>query len=99
MSCVRNKNLVENINACKDTEVTRVYTNGGHVDYTRKAKLQILPFEVFFNESSMANILSLKDVAFKFKITMDTSIDRAMTTPYSGSKNAPMDSIILIHLP
>ena len=79
MSCICNKELVENITTCKDTEVTRVYTNGGHVDYTRKANLQILPFEVFFNESSMANILSLKDVASKFKITMDTSIDRAMT--------------------
>ena len=79
MSCICNKELVENITACKDTEVTRVYTNGGHVDYTHKANLQILPFEVFFNESSMANILSLKDVASKFKITMDTSIDRAMT--------------------
>ncbi len=75
MSCVCNKDLT----ACKDTEVTRVYTNGGHVDYTGKANEQILPFEVFFNESSMANILSLKDLASKFKITMDASIDCAMT--------------------
>ena len=42
MSCICDKELVENITACKDTEVTRVYTNGGHVDYTRKANLQIL---------------------------------------------------------
>jgi len=78
MTCVFNKNLVKNITAYKNNEVTRVYTNGGHADYNRKAKLQILPFEVLFNESSMANILSLKDIASKFKITMGTSIDRAM---------------------
>ncbi len=79
MSCVCDKSLVKNMSTCKNTEVTRVYTNGGHIRYNRKANLQTLPFEVFFNEFSMANIFSLKDVASKFKIAMDTSIDRAMT--------------------
>ena len=37
-----------------------------------------LPFKVFFNPSSMANTLSLKDVVKTFCTTMDTRKERVM---------------------
>ena len=34
----------------------------------------MLPFEVFFNEKSLGNILSFSAVASKFSITIDTEL-------------------------
>ena len=70
----------------------RVYTNGGSQDYTEFGTLKFFPFDVFYNPTSMANILALKDVANKFKITMDTTKERAdfiiLTLPPSVTKIA-----------
>ena len=35
----------------------------------------MLPFEVYFNVQSLANILSFAAVASKFRITIDTELD------------------------
>ena len=35
----------------------------------------MLPFEVFFNEQPLANILYFTTVASKFRITIDTELD------------------------
>ena len=35
----------------------------------------MLPFEVFFNEKSLTNILSFVAVISKFKITINTELD------------------------
>lgn len=56
----------------------RVYTNGGHQDYDKVGDVKLFPFEAYYNPNSMANILSLKEVANKFRITMDTVKERAM---------------------
>ena len=65
-SCVCNPSLVTNIRPCDENELMTVYTNGGQVDYNHVSTLVLLPFDVYFDEQSMANILSLKDVSNKF---------------------------------
>ena len=50
----------------------RVYTNGGFQDYSKQGMLTLFDFEIFYNSSSLANILSLSEVAAKYRITMDT---------------------------
>ena len=60
-----------------------VYTNGGQVKYDQVGTFSLLPFEVYFDGRSMANILSLKDVSRKFRVTMDTTVERSMNVHLS----------------
>ena len=55
-----------------------VYTNGGQVQYNRVGTFSLLPFQVYFDEQSMENILSLKDVSSHFRVTMDTMVEHSM---------------------
>jgi hypothetical protein len=57
----------------------RVVSSGGHFDYRQKATLKLFDMQVFFNAQSLANILSLKDVANKYRVMMDTTKDKLMT--------------------
>ena len=41
-------------------EHLHVYSNEGHMDYTMRGTLDILPMDIYVNDNSMANILSLK---------------------------------------
>ena len=61
----------------------KVYTNGGQVNYDRIGVFSLLPFYVYFDECSMANILSLKDVSSKFQVTMDTTVENSMNVHVS----------------
>ena len=76
ISSIRNKSLLQNIQPCGAGEEIRAYTNGGHQYYDHTATLKLLPFEVFLNEQSLANILSFAAVASKFRITLDTELDQ-----------------------
>ena len=49
-----------------------VYSNWGHMDYTMRGILDILPMYIYVNSNSMANIISLKEMADSFRVTMDT---------------------------
>ena len=74
ISSIRSKILVQNIQPCYAGKELRAYTIGGHQDYDHTATLKLLPFEVFFNEQSLANILSFAAVASKFRIAIDTEL-------------------------
>ena len=52
-----NSDLVDNIQY--ENTTTTVHTNGGSKDYTKTASLHLLPLDVHFNSTSIANILSL----------------------------------------
>ena len=75
LSCVCNPTLITNVRLCDDDELMTVYTNGGQIEYNQVGTLAILPFNVYFHERLMANILSLKDVSKKFRVTMDTTVE------------------------
>ena len=79
-SVVSNPNLVSNIRQCNENETLRINTNGGTKVYNQIGDLNLLPLRVHVNETSLANILSLKDVAnvSGAKVTMDTSQSRSI---------------------
>ena len=66
LSYVCNPSLVTNVRPCDENELMTVYTNRGQVNYNHVGTLALLPFDVYFDEQSMANILLLKDVSSKF---------------------------------
>ena len=55
-------------------------TNGCVIVFTKIGDLKLFPFTVHVNEQSMANILSLKDVANipGIRVTMDTDSSRSI---------------------
>jgi hypothetical protein len=79
-SVARTRSLVKDIKACSANEVLTVHTNGGTKSFLETAEFKLLPIKVHFNEDSMANILSLKDVASlpNVRVRMDTYQDRAI---------------------
>jgi hypothetical protein len=84
VSSINNGKFLQSIKTCKQGDEMRVYTNGGSQDYDKFGTLKFFPFDVFYNPASMANILALKDVADRFKITMDTTKERAMLVHVSN---------------
>ena len=71
ISSICNPDLVQDLFSVK--EPVRVFTNGGSQDYLQRGRLKLFDFPVYFNDASMANILSLSEVAAAYRITMDTS--------------------------
>ena len=51
------------IQPCDTGEVLTAYTNGGHQEYDHTTTFRILPFEIFFYEKYLADILSFDAVA------------------------------------
>ena len=83
LSCICNPSFITNIRPCTESESMRVYTNGGQIKYDQVGTFSLLPFEVYFNGRSMADILSLKDVSSKFRVTMDTTVEHSMNVHLS----------------
>ena len=83
-----NEALVENVKKCTPGSGVTVVTNGGSQTFEQVADLKLLPIQVHFNPESIANILSLTDIANLpgAKVTMDTSQERAIILHYDGKK-------------
>ena len=83
-----NKELVTNITPCAEGDELHIITNGGSEIFKNTASLNLLPLQVHFNPASLANILSLSDVAnlSGARVTMDTSQARAITLHYNNKK-------------
>ena len=64
--------IVSNVFVSPPAEHLRVYSNGVHIDYTMKVTLNILSISIYFNNNSMSDIISLKEVENSFRVTMDT---------------------------
>ena len=56
------------------------------MDYTITSTLDVLHMGIYVNDNSMANILSLKEVAYSFRMTMDIKADHAMLVHYIKDK-------------
>ena len=65
---------------CLPGKGVTVITNGGSQHFGAEADLSIFPMKVYFNSDSMANILSLSDIANLegARLTMDTEVERAI---------------------
>jgi len=63
-----------------DSEKLKLFLTGGTTYFRQQGTCNILPMKVWFNDQSLANILSMNEVANidGVSITMDTSIDNAI---------------------
>ena len=85
VSVVCNPALVHGIKTCAPGQSVTVITNGGAQTFEKTATLNALPLSVFFNPYSLANILSVSDIANLpgAKIMMDSSIEKAIILHYN----------------
>ena len=76
VSIFSSKHLVKNIRPCEEGQSVRCYCNGGYQDTDEMAT--ILGFgDVYYNPDSIANILSLAQVAKLYPITFDSNEEDA----------------------
>jgi hypothetical protein len=87
-SVCSNIDLVNDIQDCDPSDVLHIVTNGGTQSFKKTGTLKVLPLQVHVNPSSLANILSLKDVASipGIRITMDTEVERAIHVHVDDNK-------------
>ena len=81
--CTKNNSIVSNVTVIPSEEHLHIYSNGGHMDYIMRDTLDILHMGIYVNNNSMANILSIKEVANYFRMTIDTKEYHAMLAHYS----------------
>ena len=81
-----NEHLVHNLKPCQPHQELDIITNGGSETFTSMATANIVPITVHFNPRSLANILSLGDVANipGARLTMDTEVERAILLHVNG---------------
>jgi Zinc knuckle len=72
VSIFNNRKLIKNIRNCGNEQGLRIYSNGGHQDTHLVGDLPGFG-QVWFNESLMANFLSLAEVLKICRVAMDTS--------------------------
>ena len=82
-SCLNNKGLVMNLRMSK-TPMTAV-TNGGTMVTDMEGDLPGW-FTVYVNEKSMMNILSMRDVTKKFRVTLDTEVEKSINVHVSDER-------------
>ena len=82
-SVIKNSKMLLNIG--DRGKKLRAYTNGGHQDSNEEGDLPGF-FKVWYNPSSMLNILSFRDVRKRFRVTVDTSIENAICVHVDGGK-------------
>ena len=85
-SVFANLSMVTNHRNCRNDEILRIHTNGGTQTFHQLGDLKFLPLKVHVNEKSMANILSLKDVAAldEVRVTMDSKKERSIAVHLSS---------------
>ena len=76
VSIFASKHLVKDIRPCGIGESVRCFCNGGYQDTDEKATLKGFG-DVYFNQNSIANILSLAQVAKQYPITFDSRTEDA----------------------
>ena len=83
-----NSTLVSDIQNSAPGQGITVITNGGAQSFNQHANLKVLPLKVHYNSDSLANILSLSDVANLpgARLTMDTEIEKAIVLHFNGQQ-------------
>ena len=54
--------FLKKFGVCSEDERLTIYSNGGKQEYFLKSQMMLLPRAVHYNEESIANIVSLKDL-------------------------------------
>ena len=76
----KNVSIVTGVRKCHEGEELTIVTNGGSQKYDQIGFFKYLSLPIYYNPKSIANILSLKQVASvpDVRITMDTFKERAI---------------------
>ena len=84
----KNPDLVANIKTGSADEELRILANGGSLKYKEVADCKLLPLKALFNEDSLVNVLSFKQVSEipGVKITTDTSKEDTLTVHLKNGK-------------
>ena len=85
ISSVCNAHLLSDIISIEDP--AKVFTIGESQDYHQRGTLKLLDFQVYFNPTSIANILSLSEISDVYRITMDTSALPPITVHINDTDN------------
>ena len=85
-SIFSNGSLLTNIRHCGHTGLT-MYSNGGSQHTVMIGDYEPLGLTVWYNEHSLANILSMKDTRRVARVTMDTMIVPAMAAQKYGESD------------
>ena len=82
-----NEELAHDIRDCLPGDGITVITNGGSEVFKQHGTLNLLPLKVYFNAESIANIVSLSDIANLEGawLTMDTNVERAINLHIGGN--------------
>lgn len=85
LSCAHNFELVTNVRKCDPGNEITALTNGGSKHFDKEADLKLLPIKMAMNPTSMANIVSMKDVTSLqgVKVVMDSTVERAIFVHYN----------------
>ena len=98
MSVFNNKKMLLNVR--KSQKTLRAYSNGGSQDSNFEGDSPGT-FKVWYNPSSMLNILSFKDVRKIFRITMDTDVENVISVHMKCGKILKFEevesSLYLLH--
>ena len=83
-----NINMLTNVRNCDENEKLRVVTNGGELSYDQIGDLKLLPIQAYYNENSIANIVSLKQVGDipGVKITMNSADEKSIRVHYKNKE-------------
>ena len=78
--------MVTNLRRCKENEILQIHTNGGVQTFHQIDDLKFLTIKVHVNKKSMANILSLKNVARleEVRVTMDSKKEHSISVHLSS---------------
>jgi hypothetical protein len=86
-SCFMNQALVENVMDVPFEEHLKLVSTGGTTIFRQKGTCKAIPIKVWFKASSLANILSLKEVAALpgVNVTMDTNQSKSINVHLQDS--------------
>ena len=80
------------LNICNSRNTLKAYSNGGSQNSDQVADLPCF-FTVWFNPSSMINILSWADVSRKFCITADTNLGKYITVNLTPQRKMVFEEV------
>ena len=90
ISSIIDRHLVQDIHSCDAGEEFQAYTNRVYQDSNYTVTMKIIPFEFFYKENSLSNILPFSTAVCQFRITIDIYLD-----PYISMHFDDRTSIII----
>ena len=78
--------MIKGIRNCTEDEVLTIMTNGGSLKYTAIGMNKLFPLPMHYNEHSIANVISLYQVAVLpgFRVTMNSYKEATIMVHYDG---------------